>query len=240
MNRILGTARSVARKLGVDLIRYTPGKSASARLRRLLASQRIVTTLDVGANVGQFANRLRRDYGFEGRIISFEPSEEAFAILERAAGNDQAWQAFRLGLGDREEARLLNVSENSQSSSVLEVLPLHLSVAPESRTVSQETIQLRRLDVLWDELGIADAPVFLKLDVQGFERQVLDGAADVLDRLSVVQLELSVTPLYEGEMVLGEALARMQSHGLALCSCEPSFTDEARGKALQFDCVFAR
>ena len=94
--------------------------------------------------------------------------------------------------------------------------------------------------MLWDELGIADAPVFLKLDVQGFERQVLDGAAGVLDRLSVVQLELSVTPLYEGEMVLGEALVRMHSHGLKLCSCEPSFTDEARGQALQFDCVFAR
>ena len=56
---------------------------------RLLASERIDLLLDVGANEGQYALRMRRA-GFQGRIVSFEPLSDAFAALERRAAATRA------------------------------------------------------------------------------------------------------------------------------------------------------
>ena len=83
---------------------------------------------------------------------------------------------------------------------------------------------------------------FLKVDTQGHERGVLDGAGRALDRVVGVQLELKAAALYEGEALAPELIGRMQDLGFRLAQVHPVVFDPADGRAslLQFDGVFAR
>ncbi len=82
---------------------------------------------------------------------------------------------------------------------------------------------------------------FLKFDVQGFEKQVLAGSKSTLnDRCVVMQLELSFLPLYEGGILIREALDLVYSLGFMLTGLLPVFTDPRNGQMLQADGIFFR
>src|SRR5688572_4694911 len=135
---------------------------------KLMAGRGVDLVLDVGANIGQFAIRTRRA-GYEGRIVSFEPLESAFAELGEAAGSDPDWEIRRHALGSSEGEAEINVSRNSYSSSMLGINERHLASDPDSEYVATERIEVRRLDSIWDEVSAGARQPFLKLDVQGFE-----------------------------------------------------------------------
>ncbi len=118
------------------------------------------------------------------------------------------------------------------------MLPRHLDAAPDSRYVGETDVQVRRLDAIWDEIVPPAADPFLKLDVQGLEGAVLDGARDRISDLSGIQLEVSLVPLYEGAMDLREALDRMAELDMGLVDVRQGFTDPRTFELLQIDCVF--
>jgi FkbM family methyltransferase len=101
--------------------------------------------LDVGANVGDYAAVLRRS-GFQGKIWSYEPQQEVFAHLEKAAARDDKWKAIHSGCGATAGTAAINVSKNSVSSSLLPMLSAHLASGPESEYISHETISICTLD----------------------------------------------------------------------------------------------
>jgi FkbM family methyltransferase len=232
-------ARRIVRRSGFDVVRYGPGTSASARRIHLFERYGIGLVLDVGANVGQYALSLRRD-GYAGRILSFEPLSAACATLQRAAGRDHAWQVLRCALGDRDGTAILNVAGNSVSSSVLAMLPAHLRSAPESAYVGTEEVPLRRLDSVLEEHGRPGERAFLKVDAQGSERAVMEGAAGCLDAILGVQLEMPLTPLYQGEASMPELVEYLAERGFFLMSLEPAWSDPASGRVLQVDGMFFR
>jgi FkbM family methyltransferase len=197
--------------------------------------------LDVGANGGQYAMRLREG-GYIGQIISFEPVEAVWRSLAGAARKDPKWTAVRCALGNANELIDIGVAGNSAaSSSVLPMLARHESAAPEARYIGSERVQQRRLDDLVAELPMPDyLPTFLKIDVQGYERFVLEGASDLLKRVIGVQLELSLVPLYEGDTPYLRMLEFLEAAGLHLTLIEPGFRDRNTGEDLQFDGVFFR
>jgi len=228
------------RKLGYELHPYDPEPAPAAEdlLRaRVLAGERIDLLLDVGANEGQYALRMRRA-GFEGRIVSFEPLADAFAVLERRAAGDPSWEARRLALSDADGTAEIHVAGNSTSSSLLEMGARHLASAPESAYVGTELVDTARLDALWDSLG--GERVFLKLDVQGFEMHVLRGAEQALADLRGVQAELALAHLYEGDSPWREVVDHLAARGFELAGVEPGFGDPDSGRMLQFDGVFLR
>ena len=227
-------------KRGYDFSRISPHSHPLARRRQILDEARINLVLDVGANTGQYARQLRREIGYTGRILSFEPQEVAFRTLQANAEGDGAWGVFHLGLGDVETTMEINVAGNSYSSSFLEMLPAHLASAPESRYVGRETIQVRTLDALFPSLCRPGDQVYLKMDTQGFESRVLRGAEGSLDRIAIIQMELSLVPLYEGEMLFHQMCAHMKSKGFHLVAIEPGFCDPASGELLQVDGIFRR
>jgi len=231
------------RRLGYELHPYEPGPAPyedDVRRARLLRSEGIDLVLDVGANAGQFARRLRAA-GFNERIVSFEPLSEAFAELSRQAQGDPAWETRRLALSDRDGDAEIHVAGNSWSSSLLEMGARHLASAPESAYVGEETVPTARLDALWDELVPEGARPFLKLDVQGFEMNVLLGAEASLGRLRGLQLELALTEgLYEGDRLWWEVVDHLAKRSFVLAGVEPGFEDPASGRMLQFDGLFLR
>ncbi len=231
--------RDLVRKRGFDIVRY-PISEAGFKLTELLAGFGISLVLDVGANLGQYGTELRR-FGYQGRIVSFEPVKEAFKELCRNSSEDAGWSAVCHGLGDRQETLHINVAGNkAASSSVLPMNDVHIAAAPHAAYVRREKAQFFRLADIWSDYVQSDDRTFLKIDTQGYEGAILDGALPVLKECIGVQLELSFAPLYEGGMLQGEAIRRMEDLGFSVISLEPVFTDPRTRRLLQMDGVFFR
>lgn len=233
---VRGRVQAALGRAGWEL-RPTTG-DAEERRARLLAAERIDLVLDVGANVGQFAMRLR-NAGYRGRIISFEPYAAAYRQLERSASRDPQWNACRLALSDSEGEAELNVAANSFSSSLLSMTARHLESAPDSAYVDSERVRTARLDSLWDGL-VAGSRAWIKLDVQGYEMQVLRGAGERIREARVVETELSLAPLYEGAAPWRALVDWLEERGFSLGGVEPGFDDARSGRMLQFDGLFVR
>jgi FkbM family methyltransferase len=232
--------RTLARRAGYDVSPFTPKWNTVARRGRLLRALRIDVVLDVGANTGQFADELRRDLGYRGRICSFEPVSDAYSQLTARAGDDPAWTTFNFGLGDEARRVPINVAANSESSSVLEMLPDHAQAAPESRFVRAEEIELKTLDEIFgDVVGYAEN-VYLKIDTQGFEGHVLRGAERSLRRIDTIQVEMPLAPLYAGEVAFFEMSRLLLERNYVLYGIEPGFSDPQSGRLLQVDGIFHR
>lgn len=225
----------VARRMGYEVRQYTPLRSLAAAREELLAKVDVV--LDVGANAGQYGEMLR-ELGFAGRLVSLEPVAEAYAELERRAAADDAWEAVRVAASDVDGEITLNVTEDSRSSSVL---PRNERFADKAGWSPKEsrTVVARRLDGLVAELLRPQERAYLKLDIQGYERHVLDGAGDALARFEALELELSVTPLYEGQPSLAEMLPLLEQRGFKPVSIEPILLDDD-GLLMELDGLFAR
>lgn len=226
--------RRVTRGLGYDLV---PLGAGITRVQREVLEQTPVA-VDVGANVGQYAERLR-DIGFEGRIISFEPGSEAFETLaSKAARHGEKWDARKVALGDRTGQAVLKLSGNSVSSSLLEVAEEHLRAAPASEVVAQEEVPLSTLD---EQLrDVPEAPFWIKIDTQGFELPVLRGATETLARTVGVQVEISFTHLYDGQTDWLDLCRYLQDAGFVVRYLEPGYEDKQSGYMLQADVVFVR
>ena len=221
--------------MGYELRRYTPLRSLAAARESLLEGVDVV--LDVGANAGQYGEMLR-ELGFGGRLVSLEPVAEAFAELARRAAADSAWEAVRVAASDADGEITLNVTGDSRSSSVL---PRNERFADKAGWAPKESrrVAARRLDGLVGELVRPGERAYLKLDVQGYERTVLDGAGDALQRFEAIELELSVTPLYEGQPGLTEMLPLLAERGFRPVHLEPILLDDD-GLLMELDGLFAR
>lgn len=238
--RLTHEIRHLVHRFGVDVVRY-PLHDPLARTVKLLAHHGITCVVDVGANDGGFATAIR-GHGYTGRIISFEPLHQPFSTLQRKAVSDSQWDVHRWAIGDCSREVTINVAGNAGlSSSVLPMLDSHTAVAPTSRYIGTESVQQQRLDVVLPELGVdADCRTFLKVDVQGYEHAVLDGAENLLatGAITGLQLELSLAPLYDGAMTYHEGLERAERLGMTLMGLDPVLADPDSGRLLQADAIF--
>ncbi len=237
--RLTSLAKRLLRRSNWTLSRYDHRFHPLARRMRLIADRRIDLVFDVGANNGGYATGLR-ELGYAGRIVSFEPLADAFTALAHRSGGDDRWSAICVGLGETEGSATLHVAGNSESSSLLPMLPLHEEILPSSGYVRSETIQIITLDTAITEYARPGERLFVKLDAQGFERHILEGARRLLPRVLGFQLEMSLTPLYEGEWLMPETVNYLRDRGYDLMSLEPGFADAKTGRLLQVDGIFFR
>lgn len=194
--------------------------------------------LDVGANAGQYAARMR-SMGYSGEIVSFEPMQAAYDQLAGNCARDTAWTCRNFALGDADGEVEINVSGNSVSSSILSMLPEHEKHAPASRVVDSEVIHVKRLDALpdWTQWQ-SRRGIWLKVDVQGYEEQVLVGAGRCLDNIAAIQLEISLRPLYSQQLTIVPMMAYLAELGFDPVAFEPGFSDKDTGEYLQVDGIF--
>jgi FkbM family methyltransferase len=239
--RLVRAARSAVNACGIDFYRVSQYTAPKVRLAMLLDRLQTQIVLDIGANAGQFASDLR-DAGYRGRIVSVEPLSAAHAALTKAAAKDIQWTiADRCAVGATAGIATLHVAENSVSSSLREMTAAHLDAAAESQYVATEEVRVVTLAELIAQYGrTTDASVFVKLDVQGNERAVLEGAGDRLDTIGGIQLELSLVELYSGQALMQAEVALLAAHGLALWSLDRGFMDGTTGRLLQLDGTFVR
>lgn len=232
--------KKLARKFGVEVKRFNPSTSELARIQYLFDHYQIDCVLDIGANIGQYARYLR-ECGYYGKIVSFEPLATAYNQLKKFSESDELWQiAPRAAIGNRDSQIEINVSSNSEASSILNMLDSHLNVSSEFAYVDTETVRLHKLDTIAKNYVNQANSVYMKIDVQGFELEVLAGASDILDKVNGIQLELSLTQLYEEQPLWNEVLAKMNQLNYELYAIIPVFTDMQTGKLLQMDGIFCK
>ena len=226
------------RRFGVDVTRY-PGQQLEYRRICLLRHYGVTVVLDVGAARGEYGEELR-SLGYKGRIVSFEPLTSSFNSLRDKAARDLDWIVVRAAVGDAPGTATLNVAQNRNSSSLLPMMPQHVDAAPSSLYVGTEEVPVVRLDTAaYSHLAEKDR-AFIKIDVQGYTRQVLMGAEGLLARTVGIQVELSLAPLYEGELLFREGLEELARYGFTLMGVEPGFAHPVSGRTLQVDAVFFR
>ncbi|MFD2255858.1 FkbM family methyltransferase [Luteolibacter algae] len=229
----------VFNNLGYDLRRYRPDTHSLARRKAQMKLYGVDLVIDVGANAGQFGEELRHN-GYLGEIYSFEPLNDAFSVLESVASRSKDWRVKNCALGAERGTSIIHVSGNSFSSSLLDMLPSHEEAAPDSKYVRDQEIQVETLDDLLPEISQADRSIWLKIDTQGFEHQVISGAVKSLHRIHTIQMEISLTPLYSGALNIQEMITLMADHGYGIIDIEPEFCDQTTGRLLQANITFHR
>lgn len=232
--------KRTARHAGFEIHRYNPVRSLDARFFHLMGVHGVDGVYDVGANDGQFGTYLREG-GYAGPIVSFEPLEEAHRTLAERARSDPAWTVAPRGAVGAESGVLnMQVAGNSTSSSLLPMLPSHIDAAPYTAPVGTQEVQVRRLDDIELPSAAGWRRALLKVDTQGYELPVLQGATATLQRCVGVQVEMSLVPLYEGQVLYLELTQWLLAHGFELWGVLPGFCDSRSGRLLQMDGLFFR
>lgn len=226
---------SALQKRNLDLVRNPFPVQVSTALSYL----DLGTVLDVGGNIGQYGAALRAS-GFKGRIISCEPLSDAYPHLERRAHGDPGWTTLNTAVGTEPGEIEINVSANSYSSSILPMTDAHSLAAPGSEYVRSEKVAMTTVAEIIRAHRIDPAGTLLKVDTQGYEGQVLDGAGEALSNFAAVQLELSMVPLYDGAPLFEDLVDRMQDAGFGIFALEGGFGDPRTGRMLQCDGFFVR
>ena len=231
---------NLARKAGYEVVAYDPKKDHASNALKLLSAYGIDLVFDVGAHDGRYGQWLRR-HGYTGRMVSFEPVRSVYEALCAASRHDPLWQAEHRAIGDSEQAVTINVAGNqSLSSSILDMLPAHVRIAPDSVYVGKENVGMSTIEAMVGKYCKLGDRLFLKIDVQGYEAHVLKGAEAVFDTVVGIQVELSLIPLYAGEMLFLDVIGLLQEQGYALMNVTPVFRDPETGRLLQVDGMFFR
>lgn len=231
--------KRIGRRFGVDIRRYRPDASMGVRRHKVILNSSIGLLLDVGANRGQYGSELRAN-GYGGKIISFEPLSEAFKQLRKVTEGDSSWHCVNLAIGAEPAVTEMNVSANLVSSSLLPMATAHLRIAPDSNYLRKESVQVVRLDEFLSSEARQIDPIMLKIDAQGYEMEVLRGSAGILSRVQVIEAELSVVELYEGQPLAMEVWSFLEENQFQLVGVEPGFSDLVTGRMLQMDGLFVR
>jgi hypothetical protein len=131
-------------------------------------------------------------------------------------------------------------SENRVSSSIREATEQLIQIHNPVRYVDRVQVQVARLDSILDDIASPTDVVHLKIDTQGFERDVILGAEAVLNRIDSVRMEVAISEVYVGEMVVPEAITMMTERGFVLIEAWPAWRHPANGEVLHFDLLFRR
>jgi len=189
--------------------------------------------IDVGANVGQFGTDLRNT-GYKGKLISFEPASEPFLQLLKRSQKDALWSVFNLGVGNRIEEIDLHLASNSGLSSSILKPGLHSNFFPGIRFDRTEKIQITTLSNFIKDQKLQECRILLKVDAQGYEGLILEGALEIFDSVISTYLELSLVELYCGEVGALAILNTLSNLGHDISDIRRGIESKSR-KLLQID-----
>jgi FkbM family methyltransferase len=204
---------------------------------RLFRRYGIDLVFDVGANVGEYASHLRY-LGYRGLIVSMEPERRSFSVLASRAEADPLWEVHQLAAGERDMEAQFNIASQTVSSSFLVTTERFHIEHPGVVVTSREPVQVRRLDGFVSRVP-EGARTWIKLDVEGYERQAIAGGTQLIALADALEVELATERLYEGEPLFFEVVPAIYELGFQLVAVAPAFVAPS-GKTLKFDGLFVR
>lgn len=194
------------------------------------------TVVDVGANRGQFATVARRLFP-NARIYSFEPLTGPADIFTKALGGDAGVSLFKTAIGPEAKSATIYVTTRDDSSSLLQPGAAQDDIFGVT-TARTDQISVRRLSDCIGDAEIQDQAL-LKIDVQGGERDVLDGSSNLIDRFAAVYVECSFVEVYEKQPLYHDIARWMDAHHFRLAGVYNQYVDPHHGP-VQADFLFLR
>jgi FkbM family methyltransferase len=237
--------RNLLRRRGYEVVRvHSDGRSESLlglHSAKVFRQLQINCVIDVGAHVGGYGSWLRSN-GYDGHIVSFEPVSRNFRLLSQRCVAESKWTAHQLALGSRDEERQINVTNATNFSSFYTpTAKSRLEFGDMSAITTTESVTVKRLDTIFADVmpQIAKPRIYLKIDTQGWDLEVLNGASGCIDKVAAVQSEVSVQALYSGMPGLGESFQTLQDLGFTLSGLFPVVHDSSLA-VIELDCVAIR
>ena len=205
-------------------------------LARLLKYLNIDCVFDVGANTGLYALMLREYCGYEGLIISFEPTPAVAAQLKQNSAGDSQWVVRECALGLAKGKAVFRTMDSSEGNSFL---PLRREEAKDI-AISEITVDVERLAEVFPGLQeqYKFRRPFLKMDTQGYDGAVFRGVGKKLEHVAALQSEVSVISIYDGMPHWTESVTAYEQAGFGVAGLFPVTLDGCR--VIEFDCLMVR
>ena len=205
---------------------------------KILNHFNIDLVLDVGANIGQTRDQLR-NLGYKKKILSFEPLSKEHEILKFKSKNDHKWTIYdKCAIGNTIDKKHINVSKNSYSSSILSILPSHLEIAPESKYIDKEEVKIITLDSIFDMISKDSKNIYLKIDTQGYEDRVLEGLSKNINKICLIEIELSLLPLYKDQKIWNFFIELLKKKNFGVWSISEGVYNLNNHRTNQADFIF--
>ncbi len=218
---------------------FSHGVAASVEHDVLLKnlSGKIQSVIDIGANRGQFALAARNAFP-NAKIVSFEPLSEPAKIYRKVFKDDPLVTLYEVALGREIGESVIHVSNANNSSSLLPITDLQNKLFHGTSEKEVRRVSVKPLDEVISKSDI-QAPALLKMDVQGFEKEVLLGCETLLPLFTCVYVECSFVELYAGQSLAHEVISFLGGHGFGLSGIYNMSYDRS-GLAVQGDFFFSR
>lgn len=229
----------IAQFFGYEIFNFKKHASLNSHLLNLIKFYDIDVIIDIGANEGQFAKRMRQN-GFKGRILSFEPVQKTFDKLKLAANSDNNWQVHKLALGDKKQTAVINVSASSDLSSMLQPNDFGVSKYPKIESSYQEEIEVDLLDSFVKSNSISGNNILLKMDTQGYDLNVFRGGVNVLANVRCILSEISLIPIYDGMPSYKDVLTEYENYNFAVSGFYPVSRNKSNLAVIEMDCVLVK
>ena len=196
--------------------------------------------IDVGANFGQTALEIMK-WGYDGKIVSIEPVLECHKYISTLSKKYNNWRVLeRMAVGDYNGMTRINVSEASDLSSILNPTELLNNSYSDVKKNHVEEVNIFKIDSISIFNELEKKNIFLKIDAQGYDYKVLEGAKNLITRLSGIMIEASLEPLYENQETYFEIIQYLHDLGMTPhMICERSFSRRTK-QQLQVDLVYFR
>lgn len=193
--------------------------------------------IDIGANEGQFARKILTIFP-EVQIHCFEPLQDVFKQLQFNFKDNKNVFIYNFGLGNNTREDTIFRNESSASSSLMEMLDLHKSNFDFAIKVVPEQITIKRLDDIFP--GEIARPLLIKIDVQGYEKYVLEGGDSVIAQADVIIIEVSFHPLYADQPLFEDIYDYFKKRGYRYLGNIEQLVAPKDHKVLQADAVFIK
>ena len=196
------------------------------------------TVIDIGANVGQFAVAAARFFpGTE--IHSFEPVEETVRRLIKNTAAEKRITAHQTAIGERSGEAEIYINSDSRATSILPLAKAHLEAFPHAVETKKSTVKISTLDGIFSQIDLP-RPVLIKIDVEGYEWQVISGGGETFKKADHIVIEMSMKVMHEGEKKFGDISDRLRDKGFIFIEALGRLAAPASGETLQIDALFGR
>lgn len=233
----LEITKKIAKAFGYELMKSKKHPTLTSHIKNLINHYEIDLVLDVGANNGQFGKKLRNE-GYKGEIHSFEPVSKTFEYLSKVCLDDQKWFAHKIAMGDACGEQIVNITESSVLSSILNPNDFGEERFKDIKVLDKETVNVSTIDsFLATQIKDFDKRrIFLKMDTQGYDLKVFEGALNSLKYIACILSEISFLPIYSGMPHYLDSLRKYEDNGFIVTGLYP-VSRKDNLSVIEMDCM---
>lgn len=233
------TIKKILRRFGLDIVQFIPKNDQNLSRKILISNFQINFIIDIGANKGQFAESLFKN-GYSQKILSIEPMTKEHNHIKRLSKKNDKWLIYnKCAVGDTFKKTKINISENSVSSSILNIKDSHIKIDNKAGYIGSEDIEIVTLDSIFDNLiWIEKMNVYLKIDAQGYEEYVLNGFKKYISTVKVIEIESSFFNLYDNNFLFKELVSFLENKNFVLWNIHPEVYDNTNARLAQANLIF--